>query len=956
MFFREICLRKKTKTGKSAKVRYLTATKYTFWTYGGPAHDCIGLADEQCGLTVSTNGKDVPLGNDMPVAMITNDVYKELLTSAVSSALCDVSGEAKYTKVTKGRKARERGSTGSFKTQICRKGGDAAAAANWNYRQLGAISATMMMVMPPVAVFVDANVKDCFAWTCSGHGTCTSGSKAFTCKCDQGWSGTRCETSVDDCASNMCASNVEWKQLATLLGHTGTVNSIAWNTDSTRLASGSSDKAIIMWDAVDWKQLVKLTGHTDDVRSIAWNTDSTRLASGSSDRSIIVWDPVEWKQLTTLMGHTSTVNSIAWNTDSTRLASGSSDKAIIMWDAVDWKQLTKLQGHKGTVNSVTWNADSTRLVSASDDNSIKIWDTSPMCPANTYNPFDVHRETTCAEQPPCNPGFRFVKMSVDSKETKRTCSSCPSNTYQAFPWHRKASCIAQPTCGAGQFISTTSKTELQTCTTCPQYTYQDQTNHRVTECKEQTKCDPGFKISANSTTAQQSCTPCKNNTFTPSTNHREELCLQHVKCTVGEAITADDPKRQRECEPCSDNSYQNSTSHRKTKCTTQPGCPRGYAYYAGNKTSERLCEPCASGKFMSLSDHQKECKEQKTCNPGFKISAASTIVAQSCTPCENNTFIDVIGHRENNCTPHAPCGPGTYYVLDATRQRECEPCSDNSYQNSTSHRKTKCTTQPFCGAGEMYTAPANNSAEAVCHLCTNGTYQNKQQHRESLCINHQSCTGSSTGNATHAGTCIAVASSANGNGIIIGAAAGGSILFMGIFIFVTVLVRRCIRQRAAAKRAKVALETAREAFGISRDNQGTVPPIEGCALSSVTVTTVSNATFVLNLADGDDMNGQGDSSTDDLPSPTTQPMSAATIKRSKFVAPTICLGESTLATKGLDVLLGVDPKTYMHVKNKVKVMLKEFAKNGTEEDIQNINTLLQGTYVNPVQEAGIQLL
>ena len=73
---------------------------------------------------------------------------------------------------------------------------------------------------------------------------------------------------------------------------------------------------------------------------------------------------------------------------------------------------------------------------------------------------------------------------------------------------------------------------------------------------------------------------------------------------------------------------------------------------------------------------------------------------------------------------------------------------------------------------------------------------------------------------------------------------------------------------------------------------------------------------------------------------------------SKFVAPTICLGKSTLAAKGLDVLLGVDPKTYMHVKNKVKVMLKEFAASGTKEDNRNINTMLQGTYVNPGESSG----
>lgn len=65
-----------------------------------------------------------------------------------------------------------------------------------------------------------------------------------------------------------------------------------------------------------------------------------------------------------------------------------------------------------------------------------------------------------------------------------------------------------------------------------------------------------------------------------------------------------------------------------------------------------------------------------------------------------------------------------------------------------------------------------------------------------------------------------------------------------------------------------------------------------------------------------------------------------------FMAPTISLGKSTLAAKGLDVLLGVDPQTYMHVKNKVKVMLKEFAKNGTDEDNTNLKMLMDGTYTN----------
>eukprot|EP00729_Bicosta_minor_P003473 gene3474-22403_t len=68
-------------------------------------------------------------------------------------------------------------------------------------------------------------------------------------------------------------------------------------------------------------------------------------------------------------------------------------------------------------------------------------------------------------------------------------------------------------------------------------------------------------------------------------------------------------------------------------------------------------------------------------------------------------------------------------------------------------------------------------------------------------------------------------------------------------------------------------------------------------------------------------------------------------KLAKFIAPTISLGKSTLAAKGLDVLLGIDPKTYMHVKNKMKVVLKEFAKSGTDEDNMNLKMLLDGSYL-----------
>lgn len=76
---------------------------------------------------------------------------------------------------------------------------------------------------------------------------------------------------------------------------------------------------------------------------------------------------------------------------------------------------------------------------------------------------------------------------------------------------------------------------------------------------------------------------------------------------------------------------------------------------------------------------------------------------------------------------------------------------------------------------------------------------------------------------------------------------------------------------------------------------------------------------------------------------------------SKFVAPVMSLGKNTLAAKGLDVLLGVHPKTYMHVKNKVKVIMKEINKSGTEEDKCNLSSIINGTYQNPPNADGTPL-
>uniref|UniRef100_A0A8C7LXB7 WD repeat-containing protein 26 n=3 Tax=Oncorhynchus TaxID=8016 RepID=A0A8C7LXB7_ONCKI len=112
-----------------------------------------------------------------------------------------------------------------------------------------------------------------------------------------------------------------------------------------------------------------LTEHCNEVWFCKFSNDGTKLATGSKDTTVIIWqvDPEshQLKLLRTLEGHAYGVSYLAWSPDDTYLiACGPDDcSELWLWNVPTGELRTKMsQSHEDSLTSVAWNPDGKRFV------------------------------------------------------------------------------------------------------------------------------------------------------------------------------------------------------------------------------------------------------------------------------------------------------------------------------------------------------------------------------------------------------------------------------------------------------------------------------------------------------------------------------------------------------------------------------------------------------------------
>ena len=132
--------------------------------------------------------------------------------------------------------------------------------------------------------------------------------------------------------------------------------------------------AIKIWDPATGTCTRTLKGHSSGVQSIAFSSDTTLVASTSDDCTVKIWDLATGTCTRTLKGHSRVVISVAFSPDSTLVASASRDKTVKIWDLATGTCTQTLEEHSSVVESVAFSLDSTLVASASYDQTVKLWD------------------------------------------------------------------------------------------------------------------------------------------------------------------------------------------------------------------------------------------------------------------------------------------------------------------------------------------------------------------------------------------------------------------------------------------------------------------------------------------------------------------------------------------------------------------------------------------------------
>ncbi|KAK2753586.1 U3 small nucleolar RNA-associated protein 13 [Arachnomyces sp. PD_36] len=163
-----------------------------------------------------------------------------------------------------------------------------------------------------------------------------------------------------------------------------------------RLASGSEDGKVRIWDLLKRKSIASLESHVSVVRSLSYSTTENAVLSASRDKTVIVWDARTWK-LRRIIPVLESVEAAGFISNGSLCYTGGENGQLAVWDINRGGRVTNDQEPRAeneAIISIERSADSSFVMSVHADQTIRFHSLDPVSeykPGSKIDPLPIIR-------------------------------------------------------------------------------------------------------------------------------------------------------------------------------------------------------------------------------------------------------------------------------------------------------------------------------------------------------------------------------------------------------------------------------------------------------------------------------------------------------------------------------------------------------------------------------------
>jgi len=228
------------------------------------------------------------------------------------------------------------------------------------------------------------------------------------------------------------------------------IASMAWGPEGRLLVMGGAfPPRLVIWDSLEKKPVRELDIQEDarGITHIAWSPERQRLATGSINGDLALWDVVQGEGILNFGAHNGEIFQCDWSSEGKRLVSSGEDNLVRIWDAKTGRQVRRFPGHRSLVRSVDWSPQGDWIVSGSSDGSVRFWrppesQDALLIPGRETVAWSPDGKRIVTNDPRHEKGITYSIRDSRSGQIVKPLESKLNNSMHVFAWSPNGKMIA----------------------------------------------------------------------------------------------------------------------------------------------------------------------------------------------------------------------------------------------------------------------------------------------------------------------------------------------------------------------------------------------------------------------------------------------------------------------------------------------------------------------------------